>query len=69
MQSSIYRLEKHHVIKKKINTKLNLQLRRKWREWKTSIIIKGDKVMRGGVRDETFIINFITDKEVFVIFI
>jgi hypothetical protein len=69
MQSSIYRLEKHHVIKKKINTKLNLQLRRKWREWKTSIIIKGDKVMGGGVRDETFIINFITDKEVFVIFI
>jgi hypothetical protein len=69
MQSSIYRLEKHHVIKKKINTKLNLQLRRKWREWKTSIIIKGDEVMRGDVRDETFIINFITDKEVFVIFI
>jgi hypothetical protein len=27
--TSFYRLEKHHVIKEKINTKLNLELRKK----------------------------------------
>jgi hypothetical protein len=26
---SIYRLEKHHVIKEKVNTKLNLELKRR----------------------------------------
>jgi hypothetical protein len=28
IQASIYRLEKYHIIKEKINTKLNLKLRR-----------------------------------------